>query len=204
MNCPYCGNASRVIDSRPIPEGIRRRRECLSCKRRFTTTEKTLPEGEVLSGDKFTYGVPSATWDCFICHASEDKEDFVRPLAEILAGKGLRVWYDEFELTIGDSLRRSIDRGLSGSRFGVVIISPSFLEREWPQRELDGLTSREADGRKVILPVWHKVDAAQVRGYSSYLADRIAADSRRGVERVAADLVRAMGLQEKGQRWLWA
>jgi len=42
MKCPVCGFAdSKVIDSRPIPEGnsIRRRRECLSCQRRFTTFE---------------------------------------------------------------------------------------------------------------------------------------------------------------------
>ena len=42
MKCPYCGtNDSKVIDSRPAEEGttIRRRRECLSCKKRFTTSE---------------------------------------------------------------------------------------------------------------------------------------------------------------------
>ncbi len=42
MKCPYCGfNESKVIDSRPADEGssIRRRRECLSCKKRFTTYE---------------------------------------------------------------------------------------------------------------------------------------------------------------------
>lgn len=42
MKCPYCGySESKVIDSRPADEGssIRRRRECLSCKKRFTTYE---------------------------------------------------------------------------------------------------------------------------------------------------------------------
>jgi transcriptional repressor NrdR len=42
MKCPYCGySESRVIDSRPADEGssIRRRRECLSCQKRFTTYE---------------------------------------------------------------------------------------------------------------------------------------------------------------------
>jgi transcriptional repressor NrdR len=40
MKCPYCGFAeSKVIDSRPNEESIRRRRECLSCQRRFTTYE---------------------------------------------------------------------------------------------------------------------------------------------------------------------
>ncbi len=56
-------------------------------------------------------------WDAFICHASEDKEDFVRPLALKLQESGLKVWYDDFTLKIGDSLRRSIEKGLSSSRF---------------------------------------------------------------------------------------
>ena len=41
MKCPYCGASdSRVIDSRPVDEGIRRRRECIACQKRFTTYEQ--------------------------------------------------------------------------------------------------------------------------------------------------------------------
>jgi len=41
MDCPYCLNKhSKVTDKRPSKEGIRRRRECLKCKKRFTTYEK--------------------------------------------------------------------------------------------------------------------------------------------------------------------
>jgi transcriptional repressor NrdR len=44
MNCPYCGNAdSRVVDSRDVNEGIRRRRQCLGCNERFTTYERLQP-----------------------------------------------------------------------------------------------------------------------------------------------------------------
>jgi len=50
--------------------------------------------------------------DLFICHASEDKNEVARPLAEALRTKGLKVWYDEFTLTLGDSLDESIDNGL--------------------------------------------------------------------------------------------
>lgn len=99
-------------------------------------------------------------WDVFVSHASEDKDGFVRPLVDLLENMGLKMWYDEFSLTVGDSLRRSIDHGLSHSNYGVVVISPSFLAKEWPQRELDGLSSLETDGRTKILPVWHGVDRA--------------------------------------------
>lgn len=66
-------------------------------------------------------------WDLFISHASEDKEKIARPLAEALRKEGFKVWYDEFTLKIGDSLRRSIDYGLANSRYGLVILSPNFL-----------------------------------------------------------------------------
>lgn len=70
-------------------------------------------------------------YDVFISHASEDKDDFVRPLAERLRDEHIEVWYDEFTLRIGDSLRRSIDKGLAQSRFGIVVLSPSFGRNRW-------------------------------------------------------------------------
>ena len=136
---------------------------------------------------------PPPHWDVFISHASEDKDDFVRPLARALQDCGMSVWFDELTLKVGDSLRRSIDRGLASSRFGVVVISPHFLSKEWPQKELDGLTAREVDGTKVILPVWLDLSAAQVRRYSPTLADRVATRSSDGLPRVVADLVKAVG-----------
>ena len=131
-------------------------------------------------------------WDAFICHASEDKEDFVRALAEGLRARGLKVWYDEFTLTLGDSLRRSIDRGLARSRFGVVVISPDFLRKEWPQKELDGLVAREVAGVKVILPVWHKITGDEIRRISPTLADRLTVSSDRGLAHVITELMRAI------------
>ena len=68
--------------------------------------------------------------DVFISHASEDKEDIVRPLANALMSKNLDVWYDEFTLRIGDSLRQKIDKGLANSRVGLVVLSPSFIANE--------------------------------------------------------------------------
>lgn len=81
-------------------------------------------------------------YDVFISHASEDKDSLVRPLAQRLKQERLEVWYDEFSLRPGDSLRRSIDRGLSKSRHGIVVLSQSFFQKNWPQWELDGLVQR--------------------------------------------------------------
>jgi hypothetical protein len=123
-------------------------------------------------------------WDVFISHASEDKEEIARPLAEALQQAGLKVWYDEFSLKLGDSLRRSIDQGLRDSKFGLVILSPNFFAKEWTQRELDGLTAREIVGDKVILPVWHKVTFQDVLGYSPVLADKFGVSTDQGLEAV--------------------
>lgn len=75
-------------------------------------------------------------FDVFISHATEDKDDFVRPLALELARLGYSVWFDEFSLELGDSLRRSLDNGLSNARFGVVVLSPSFFAKNWTQYKL--------------------------------------------------------------------
>ena len=85
-----------------------------------------------------------------------------------------RVWYDEFTLKVGDSLRRTIDRGLASSRFGVVVLSDSFFQKEWPNRELDGLVALETSGEMRILPIWHKVSKDEVARYSAPLADKVA------------------------------
>jgi hypothetical protein len=78
-------------------------------------------------------------FDVFISHAYEDKETFVRPLAEALIARNLRPWYEEFTLRPGDSLRRSIDHGLLTSQVGVVVLSPAFFGKRWTNYELDGL-----------------------------------------------------------------
>jgi len=126
------------------------------------------------------------TWDAFICHASEDKDAFVHPLALALKQAGAKVWCDKFCLRIGDSLRRKIDEGLRECRFGIVVLSKHFFERKWPQRELDGLAQREEG---TILPVWHGVTADDVRGYSPSLAGIVASQSAAGLTTVVQEIL---------------
>ncbi|WP_169543955.1 toll/interleukin-1 receptor domain-containing protein [Sneathiella aquimaris] len=132
-------------------------------------------------------------FDVFICHASEDKEDLVRPLVNYLSEQNLAVWYDEFSMSVGDSLRRSIDKGLSKSRFGIVVLSPDFLKKGWAQRELDGLVARQVSGNhQIILPVWHNISVEEIMEYSPPLADTLATNSSNGIEQVCKDLLKAI------------
>jgi diguanylate cyclase (GGDEF)-like protein len=126
-------------------------------------------------------------WDFFVSHAFEDKE-FARTLADALSEKGYRVWFDEFELRIGDSLRRSIDLGLSRSRFGIVVLSPHFFAKEWTQKELDALTARETTKKRIVLPIWHNISLREVRKYSPTLADRFAISSTGGIKEIVQQL----------------
>lgn len=128
--------------------------------------------------------------DVFICHASEDKAEVAEPLAHALRARDVEVWYDGFSMKMGDSLRRSIDKGLIASRFGVVILSPSFFGKGYTNYELDGLVTRELAGtRQLILPIWHKVTKADVMGYSASLADKLARSTTdRTIDEIADEI----------------
>jgi hypothetical protein len=136
-------------------------------------------------------------WDVFISHASEDKDEIARPLADALSAKGFRVWYDDFALKVGDSLRESIDHGLTNSRYGIVILSPNFFEKDWPRKELNGLATREVGQKKVILPIWHGVGFEDVLQYSAPLADRKAATTDKGLDHVVDNLLKALPAPRK-------
>lgn len=127
---------------------------------------------QAISSPQYT-SIENKEYDVFISHAWEDKEDFVRPLAEALINENIKVWYDETSIKWGASIRQSIDNGLAHSRFGIVVISATFLEKYWTNYEVDGLFQKEAlNGTSILLPIWHKVTKNEVLNKSSTLAGR--------------------------------
>jgi len=128
-------------------------------------------------------------YDVFISHASEDKDEVVRPLALALKSEGLTVWYDEFEMKIGDSLRRKIDKGLANSRFGIVVLSKYFIRKGWTNYELDGIITKSVSHEQVLLPIWHNLTKKEVIDYSPSLADKLARNtSSFTVEEIATEI----------------
>jgi hypothetical protein len=137
-------------------------------------------------------------WDVFISHASEDKQSVARPLKDQLTKDGLKVWLDENELRLGDSLTKKIDQGLAESSYGVVILSKAFFSKYWTQRELSGLVARESTNQKVILPVWHGVDHQFIAHYSPTLADKLAVSTDRGISHVASEIMKIFDIPTAG------
>lgn len=92
--------------------------------------------------------------DVFICHASEDKAAVVRPLVAELNRAGISCWLDEEQTGWGDSITEKVSKGLQQSRYVIVVLSETFLRKNWPQRELDAMISVEAaSGRVRVLPL---------------------------------------------------
>lgn len=167
---------------------LRREREEYerNLQREFSSYSDFMP---ISSSFDTNINVDIKSYDFFINHASEDKDDFVEPLAKKLEELGRKVWYDDFVLTVGDSLRSSIDRGLANSKYGIVILSSYFFAKNWTQYELNGLVAREVEGDKVILPIWHKVTKNEVLEHSPSLADKIALNSSlKSVDEIASEL----------------
>ena len=132
-------------------------------------------------------------YDLFISHAWEDKEQFVRPLTDLLARQRIKVWFDEFSLRPGDSLSAAIDKGLSDSKYGLVVLSPDFLKKNWAKTELRALISRESvSGKKVVVPVWYNVSAEEVRSFSLILADHVAIRADNGLWSVVEEILRLL------------
>ncbi|OIJ14882.1 hypothetical protein BKP35_05455 [Anaerobacillus arseniciselenatis] len=114
-------------------------------------------------------------YDVFISHSADDKDSYVSELAEALKAAGVTIWYDTDNIGWGKSIREEIDKGLAYSKYGIVIISPSFIEKYWTNYELDGILNKESTTRtQMILPIWHNVTADEVKKYSYSLAGKLA------------------------------
>jgi len=126
----------------------------------------------------------------FICHAFGDKDAIARPLANRLRAEVGTIWYDEYSLRVGDSLRESIENGLKRSDRCVIILSRDFLKNEgWAKREFDSIYTREiVEKGKVMLPVWIDVSRDDLYEYCPILADRVGVQWAKGIDCVVAQL----------------
>ncbi len=89
----------------------------------------------------------------FICHASEDKDGFVREFAKRLRERGVDAWFDEWEMRPGESLVRKIEQGLDACDVFVVVLSSVSVNKPWVREELDAGVIKSIEDRTRLIPV---------------------------------------------------
>lgn len=112
----------------------------------------------------------------FISHDWNDKELIARPLAKGLSSRLCTVWYDEYSLKVGQSLRESIEKGIKEAQKCILILTPNFLKNNgWTKKEFNAIFTRELIfEKKLILPIWHNVTVEEIYDYSPSLVDTFA------------------------------
>lgn len=109
--------------------------------------------------------------DVFLCHAWDDRKGAAKELYDLLELKGVTVWFSERDVPLGSTLLREIDKGLSMSRIGIVLVTPSFLKRI----QGDGIADKELSAllaRDLLVPVVHNTTFEDLREVSPLLGSR--------------------------------
>lgn len=158
-------------------------------KKNNLESEPKIVRTRITPATKPESSISNKQWDVFISHASEDKETVAKPFAEKLRSMDLDVWYDEFSLKWGKSLRKSIDEGLSNSLFGIVILSKVFFQKTWTKLELDALISiMTSTGHDNVLPLRYEISHDEVARVSPILAGIFSRSWDEGIEKLSNEV----------------
>jgi hypothetical protein len=158
-----------------------------------TAATASVEKAKSVDGHSTVEPLTNYKWDVFVSHASEDKTAFVNAFVDHLIAAGLAVWYDKFEITAGDNLTAKVNEGLRESRFGVVVFSPYFLAKGWPEGELNSLMAHElTNGVKRVLPVLHEISFARLSAHFPMLSAKLALYANQGIPHVVTEIKRAV------------
>jgi hypothetical protein len=117
----------------------------------------------------------------FLSYAGEDA-DFAREVAGALKARHIPTWYAETELKVGESLLKSINRGLTESEKGLLLISKPYLSKGWPSYEMETLLRQRIETGKKLLPLWHGVTKEDIEKVNVGLAGIYALDTGLGLD----------------------
>lgn len=114
--------------------------------------------------------------DIFLCHAWDDRGGIAKELHDLLASRGVAVWFSEKDVLLGTSLLREIDKGLEKSKIGIVLVTPALLKRlkgeSIADKELSVLLARES-----LVPIVHNTTYEDLRDVSPMLGSRVGLDT---------------------------
>uniref|UniRef100_UPI004055A306 toll/interleukin-1 receptor domain-containing protein n=1 Tax=Candidatus Electronema sp. TaxID=2698783 RepID=UPI004055A306 len=129
--------------------------------------------------------------DAFISYAVEDN-DFAAKIAHTLQANGLSVWFAPLNLTVGDKLLDSIEKGLKNSRSGILVLTKQYLNKKWTSHEMDILIRQHVESGKLILPIWLGVDKKQIEERHITLSGIIGISETKDFSFVVSKLVKAL------------
>ncbi len=148
----------------------------------------------------------------YLAHAFEDKH-LVKPLAEGLMERGIEVWYDNWEIGAGDSLRRKMEEGLGNCTHFVVLLSETSIKKPWVQEEIDAGLMRTVEGSAKFIGLRHGLALSEV---SPFLKTRLTPEFKPGadgIDELAGEIFglskkpklgeapRYVNVHEEGQTW---
>jgi len=92
--------------------------------------------------------------DIFISYNHRDR-DFVERLAHDLKAAGLKVWWDKWEIKVGDSIIQKVSEGIKQSAYLAVVLSPHSVQSPWVQRELGSALMKQLSAERdiTVLPL---------------------------------------------------
>lgn len=132
--------------------------------------------------------------DVFLCHAWDDRKGSAKELHDLLELQGVSVWFSEKDVLLGSSLLREIDKGLAKSRVGIVLVTPSFLNRV----ENEGIADKELSAllaRDLLVPIVHNTTFDDLREVSPLLGSRSGLSTKEeSMEEVVAKLAELVAL----------
>lgn len=127
----------------------------------------------------------------FLCHASIDKP-FVEKLARDLKRIGIEVWYDKWEIGVGDSIIWKIENGIRENEYLAIIMSPEALQSEWVRSEIGAAWVKQMQSKKVcILPILYRECEIPL-----FLADKKYADFNSSYEDGFQTLAKVFGIKD--------
>ncbi|MDC4205033.1 MAG: toll/interleukin-1 receptor domain-containing protein [Candidatus Manganitrophus sp.] len=127
----------------------------------------------------------------FLSHTSFDKP-FVEKLATDLKRIGVNVWFDKWQIRVGESITWKIEEGIRENEFLGIIFSPEALNSEWVKTELSsGWVKQIQNKRIVVLPILYRDCQIPL-----FIADRKYADFRKNYQSGFKELAGVLGVKE--------
>ena len=123
----------------------------------------------------------------FISYATED-EAYAKELSSHLRYLGLNVWFAPLSLKVGEKLLDSINAGLLASEYGLLLLSPPYLAKQWTSYELDVLHRQHIEDQKKLFPIWHGLDKSQIHQWNPGLSGIISLKSTEGLSSICGKI----------------